>query len=157
MTIKKLALGMVLALLAGTASGSVLAQAKPAAPAPTAPQRPPDRKPWWSDEASKKELGLTAEQAKTLDQIFTSTKDELAGYDEAMKRESKELERLINESKVEQWVVLRQIEKVEAQRSNFNKLRIMTLYRMHRVLTPEQRVTLQKIRDRDHKDPRKRP
>lgn len=156
MTMKRLALGVTLAVLAGAASDAVLAQ-RPAAAQQATPQRPTERKPWWSDEASKKELGLTADQAKTLDQIFTSTKDELAGYDEAMRREGKELERLINESKVEQWVVLRQIEKVETQRSNYNKLRLMTLYRMHRVLTPDQRVTLQKIRDRDRKDPRKRP
>jgi len=151
---------MALAFLVGTAGDSVAAQRstppKPGAPTVGA-ERPSGRKPWWSDEASKKELGLTPDQAKTLDQIFTSTKDELSGYYEAMKREDKELQRLIDESKVEQWVVLRQIEKVETQRSSLNKLRTMTLYRMHRVLTPEQRVTLEKIRDRDHKDPRKRP
>jgi Spy/CpxP family protein refolding chaperone len=173
MTIKRLALVMTLAFLAGSASGTVLAQrptpasqgsqppakpaqTKPGTPAATA-QRPPERKPWWIDEASKKELGLTPEQSKTLDEIFTSTKDELAGYNEAFQRENKELERIITESKVERWVVARQIDKVETQRSNLNKLRFMTLYRMHQVLTPEQRVTLQKMRDRDHKDPRKRP
>ena len=56
---------------------------------------------------------------------------------------------------MEQWVVLRQIEKTEAQRSNFNKLRMMTLYRMHRVLTPEQRTKLQEILDRQRRDGRK--
>ncbi len=170
MTIKRLALVTTLAFLAGSASGTALARSaqgggqspvKPAQTKPVTPaavQRPPaDRKPWWNDEASKKELGLTPDQSKTLDQIFTSTKDELAGYNDAYQRENKELERMINESKVERWVVARQIDKVETQRSNLNKLRFMTLYRMHQVLTPEQRVTLQKMKDRDHKDPRKRP
>jgi len=161
MTIKRLALVLALAFLAGSVSGPLMAQrpaqAKPVAPAPGAAQRPPDRRLWWIDEASKKELGLTAEQSKTLDQIFTSTKDELAGYSEALKREGDELDRLINESKVERWMVARQIDKVETQRANLNKLRYMTLYRMHQVLTPEQRVTLQKMKDRDHRDPRKRP
>lgn len=169
---KRLTLGTaLLALLASAFDGTMAAQrpagasqtgaqtGKPSQPGTQtgAPQRSSGRKPWWIDEASKKELGLTADQAKTLDQIFTSTKDEMAGYYEAMRREDKELQRLIDESKVEQWVVLRQIEKVESQRSNLNKLRTMTLYRMHRVLTPEQRVILEQIRDRDHKDPRKRP
>ncbi len=174
MSINKLTAGLALVLLLANA-GSIVAQrstppsqgggqaAKPSTTAakpgatPSGPQRPPERKRWWSDEASKKELGLTADQAKTLDQIFTSTKDELAGYAEAMQREGKELDRLIDESKAEQWMVLRQIEKAEAARSNFSKLRLMTLYRMHRVLTPEQRVKLQAIQERDHKDPRKRP
>lgn len=169
MTIKTLWVGAALAVLVGTTNNALTAQAsspateagiqgtKPAPGKPGDPQRPADRKPWWSDEAIKKELGLTDEQAKTLDQIYTSAKDELAGYSDARAREEKELDRLITESKVEQWMIARQIDKVETQRSNFNKLRIMTLYRMHRQLTPEQRAKLQQIRDRDHKDPRARP
>ena len=169
MTIKTLTLGMTLAFLSGVVGSSVLAQratpasqsgaqAIKAAPAPEKPAEPQrTRKPWWSDDATKKELGLTADQVKTLDQIFTSTKDELAGYSEALLRETKELERLIDESKVERWVVARQIDKEETARSNFNKLRLMTNYRMHQVLTADQRVKLLQIRDRDHKDPRRRP
>lgn len=169
MSIKTLSVGAALALLVGTTNNALIAQgsspnsqsgaqgAKPAPAKPGDPQRPADRKAWWSDEAIKKELGLTDEQTKALDQIYTSAKDELAGYWDARVREEKELDRLITESKVEQWVIARQIDRVETQRSNWNKLRLMTLYRMHRQLTPEQRAKLQQIRDRDHKDPRMRP
>jgi Spy/CpxP family protein refolding chaperone len=176
MYIKRLTLGLVCVFglsvavsaerpSAGSQSGATSKPASTQTPAqPAASQKPgpggpasgqPDRKPWWGDEKTKKELGLTADQAKTIDQIYTSTKDELTGYWDAFQRENKELDRLISESKVEQWVVLRQIEKTEAQRSNFNKLRMMTLYRMHRVLTPEQRTKLQEILDRQRRDGRK--
>lgn len=117
-------------------------------------ERGNSRKPWWIDEASKKELGLTDDQVKTIGQIYTSAKDELGGYREAMMREQKELDRLIDESKAEQWVVLRQIEKVETQRSSYNKLWIMTLYRMHRQLTPDQRIKLQALLERTRRDGR---
>ncbi len=169
MTIKTLGVGAALALLVGTTNNALVAQASvpateagvqaapPAQARPGNPQRPADRKPWWNDEAIRKELGLTDDQTKALDQIYTSAKDELAGYWDARAREEKELDRLIAESKVEQWVIARQIDKVETQRSNWNKLRIMTLYRMHRLLTPEQRAKLEQIRNRDHKDPRARP
>ena len=168
MSIKTLSVGAALALLVGTTNNALIAQgspnsqsgaqgAKPASAKPGDPQGPADRKAWWRDEAIKKELGLTDEQTKALDQIYTSAKDELAGYWDARVREEKELDRLITESKVEQWVIARQIDRVETQRSNWNKLRLMTLYRMHRQLTPEQRAKLQQIRDRDHKDPRMRP
>jgi Spy/CpxP family protein refolding chaperone len=175
MKIKTLSLGAALLVLIGTAGGDTVAAqraaanqggqqvgkpsspAKPGGTSAGTSQRTPSRKPWWQDEASKKELGLTPEQAASIDQIYTSAKEELSGYWDAREREEKELDRLIAESKVEQWVVARQIDKVETQRSNFNKLRIMTLYRMHRMLTPDQRVKLQQIRDRDHRDPRKRP
>ncbi len=165
MSINKLTLGVALALLIGNA-GSFIAAQKPAPPqgtgkasTPAKPGEapPPQPKPWWSDDATKKELGLSAAQAKALDQIFASTKDEIASYYEALQRENKELGRMISESKAERWVVGRQIDKVETQRSNWNKLRLMTLYRMHQELTPEQRVKLQAIRDRDRKDPRKHP
>lgn len=183
MPIKRLTVGVALALQVGSV-GSLMASQRPAPAAQVGPQtnkpvvqapatpgkpaaatpakpgdppKPPQRKQWWSDEPSKKELGLTPDQVKTLDQIFTSTKDELAGYFDAWQREGKELDRLIDESKVERWVVGRQIDKVETQRSSFSKLRTMTLYRMHQVLTPEQRVKLQKMQERDRKDPKKHP
>lgn len=174
MTIKTLSLGAALAALLGITGAELVAQrpapglqngqqaAKPTSPtgagAPQSggPQRPYP-KPWWQDEASKKELGLTPEQAKQLEVIYASAKEEGAGYLDAFKREEKELDRLIADSKAEQWMVLRQIDRVETQRSNYNKLRTMTLYRMNRQLTPEQRVKLQQIKDRDHRDPRKRP
>jgi len=171
MSINKLTVAVVLALVLGE-SGDLVRAERSSPPAqgrnqgkssPAKPgmqsdaQRASSRREWWSNDASKKELGLTADQAKTLDQIFTSTKDELAGYYEAMRREVKEAERLINESKVERWVVARQIDKSETARSSFNKLRLMTLYRMHQVLTPEQRVKLQAMLERDRRDPRKHP
>ena len=174
MTIKTLSLGIALAALVGTTSELVIAQrssssqggssssVKPASPSQpsgrqSGPQRPTNRKPWWQDDATVKELGLTPDQAKQIEQIYTSAKDEMGAYMEAFKREEAELDRLVAESKVEQWVVMRQIDRTETQRANFNKLRTMTLYRMSRQLTPDQRVKLQAIRDRDHRDPRKRP
>jgi Spy/CpxP family protein refolding chaperone len=174
MSINKLTVGVALGVLLSNAGDLLHAQRpapatqsattagkttgqKTATPPQTSQQRAPQRKRWWSDEDSKKELKLTADQAKALDQIFTSSQDELSGYWDAMRREETERDRLISESKVEQWVVLRQIEKAETQRSNFNKLRLMTLYRMHRVLTPEQRTKLQQMQERDRRDPRRRP
>jgi Spy/CpxP family protein refolding chaperone len=171
MTIKTLSLGAALVALLGTTGVALLAQRQASGPQnsqqaanPTGsggqrsggPQRPYP-KPWWQDEASKKELGLTVDQAKQLEVIYASAKEEGAGYLDAFKREEKELDRLIADPKAEQWMVLRQIDRVETQRSNYNKLRTMTLYRMNRQLTPDQRVKLQQIKDRDHRDPRKRP
>ena len=169
MRIKTLTVG-TLALATFVGIAPLTAFQRPASGAPQAAQKPAQkddgqtgrgdrgnaRKPWywWTDDASKKELGLTEEQAKTIGQIYMSSKDELAGYREGMMREQKELDRLIDESKAEQWVVLRQIEKVETQRSSYNKLWIMTLYRMHRQLTPDQRVKLQALLERVRRDAR---
>lgn len=116
----------------------------------TSPATPPARPaPWWVDEKSKKELGLTADQVKQLDDIYNSAKDELATDRETFERERKELDKMIAESKVERWMVRGQIDKTETARSAMNKLWIMTTYRMHQLLTPEQRVKLQSMADRD--------
>lgn len=174
MSIKTLSAGMaVLVTLLGAASDVALAQrpqstqasqgasaqqGTPAKGAPT-PQRGPDRKPWWIDEATKKEIGLTVEQVKKIDDIWTAAKDELFVYVDARERECKELDRMIGESKAERYIVTRQIDKCESQRSNYSKLRTITLYQMHLVLTPEQRVKLQAIElaARNRRDPRKHP
>lgn len=120
-------------------------QAAPARGSSQAPQQSNRPKPWWVDDKSKKELGLTAAQVKAIDDIYTSSKDELASYRENMNRERSELDQMIAESKVEQWVVLRKIDRMEMQRSSYNKTWWMMLYRMNRVLTVDQRVKLQEM------------
>jgi len=135
---------------------------KSAAPQTQTNSRP---KPWWADDKSKKELGLTADQTKAIDDIYTSTKDELATYRDSMERERKELDKLIAESKLEQWQILRQIDRMETARSNHNKTWFMMLYRMNRQLSVDQRLKLQMMLDRerrggregrgsDHRDPK---
>jgi len=121
-------------------AGKAQSTAKPATPQNPPPSRP---KPWWNDDARKKELGLTPAQVKAIDDIYNSSKDELATYRDNMDRERKELDRMIAEAKVEQWQVLRQIDRMETARSNNNKTFLMMLYRMNRQLTVEQRVKLQ--------------
>jgi len=145
----------------GTAVASPMAAQKPATPAAQTgrgagktpatgqPGTTPDRPaPWWADEKSKKELGLTPEQVKELNDIYNSSKDELAADRAAFERERKELDKMIAESKVERWMVRGQIDKTESARSAMNKLWIMTMYRMHQQLTPDQRVKLQSMADR---------
>ena len=161
MILKTLSVLALAAAVVASAASPIAAQRTPAgqnqtgkptqgpAKSSTPQNQPPSRpKPWWNDDASKKELGLTAAQVKAIDDIYTSSKDELASYRENLDREHKVLDQLIAESKVEQWVVLRQIDRMEMQRSSYNKTFWMMLYRMNRQLTPEQRVKLQEMERR---------
>ena len=45
-------------------------------------------------------------------------------------------------------VVAQQVDRVENKRAELNKLRVVMLYRMHRVLTPEQNAGFQAYMDR---------
>ena len=127
------------------AASKAQTQAAPARGSSQAPQQSNRPKPWWADDKIKKEFGLTATQVKAIDDIYNSSKDELASYRETMDREKNELDRMISESKVEQWVVLRQIGRMETVRSQYNTAFYMMLYRMNRQLTAEQRVKLQEL------------
>lgn len=129
-------------------AGKTPATAKPSSTQSQDSSRP---KPWWADDKIKKELGLTAEQVKAIDDIYMSTKDELASYRESTERERKELDRIIAESKLEQWQILRQIDRMETARANNNKSFYMMLYRMNRQLTVEQRLKLQAVLDRQRR------
>lgn len=160
MILKSLSVLAVCAACGAAAASPVLAQRPPAGqnqtgkgtssaksgtPQNQSSSRP---KPWWLDENSKKELGLTPTQVKAIDDIYNSSKDELTTYRENMDRERREIDVLIAESKVEQWVVLRHIDRMETQRSSYNKTFWMMLYRMNRALTAEQRVKLQEMERR---------
>jgi len=156
----------------GAAAASPLSAQKPnasvqgrsATPPSTQPGKAPAARPspWWQDEKSKKDLGLSVQQVKQIDDIWNSAKDEWGSDREIYERERKELDRMIAESKVAPWVVRGQIDKTETARSTMNKLFLMTLYRMHQLLTPEQRVKLQDMADKgrsggrgaDRRDPK---
>jgi Spy/CpxP family protein refolding chaperone len=160
MILKTLSVFAIAAVIGTAAASPLRAQRPPAnqnqagkaqAPAKSNPpqnQQASRPKPWWMDDNSKKELGLTAAQVKAIDDIYTSTKDEMATNRENMDRERKELDRMIAEAKVEQWQVLRQIGRMETARSNYNTAFLMMLYRMNRQLTVEQRTKLQDMERR---------
>lgn len=105
---------------------------------------------WW--QVYSTELRLTPNQASQIDAIFESTFPQLrARYEELNKRED-QLSALISANDATEAEVLRQADQVEAIRGDLSKTRVLMLFRMRRVLSPEQRdklQALQKARDRD--------
>ena len=74
---------------------------------------------------------------------------------EELGQQEAELSRLIA-SNADELVVTRQVDKVEAIRANLNKMRTLMLLHMRQVLSPDQRVKLNKLHEqyeRDHKRP----
>jgi Spy/CpxP family protein refolding chaperone len=90
----------------------------------------------------QRDLALVPDQVARIEQVFTATwpalhraKTELDGLEQ-------ELSALIASADADEPRVAAQIERVEAARSDLGRTRSMMLYRMYRVLTPGQRVTL---------------
>jgi Spy/CpxP family protein refolding chaperone len=103
---------------------------------------------WWRDEPYQRHLGLTSDQVSRLEAIWQTALPELRKGRDELDRQEAELSRLI-ESNADEAVVTRQVDKVEAIRAHLNKARTMVIWHHRQLLTPEQRVKLKVMRDRD--------
>ena len=110
--------------------------------------------PWWRDAQFQKDLSLTAEQSTRIDGVFQSTVNLLRQKKVELDQQEAELSRLIA-ANADEGVVTRQVDKVEGIRANLNKMRTLMLLRMRQVLSPEQRVQLNKLHEQWEKDHRR--
>jgi Spy/CpxP family protein refolding chaperone len=112
------------------------------------------RFPWWKDAQFQKDLTLTADQVARIDRVFESTISLLRQKKEELDLQEAELSKLIGIN-TDEAVVTRQVDKVEGIRANLNKTRTLMLLRMRQVLSPEQRVILNKLSEQWEKDHRR--
>ena len=108
-------------------------------------RQPPPK--WWIDEPMRGELGITDQQSAAIEQLWQKTIPKLREARERIGTLEEQLSRMIRDSSDEAAVVA-QIEKVENTRSEANKARTLMLYRMNRVLTPDQRDKLKAMHDK---------
>ena len=106
---------------------------------------------WWQAEDVRRDLGLTVEQSQSLEQIFQATAPELRAARDRLDELQNELSRLLADETTSESIVAREVDRVESARSELSKLRTLMLFRMHRVLTPEQRIKLNALHDRDRR------
>jgi Spy/CpxP family protein refolding chaperone len=119
-----------------TAAGVLFSLA--AVPEAGSSQQSPPRG-WWRTESIVKELGVTTDQAARLNAIFETTMPELRQEREELERLEAKLSRMIQDERMDEASLARQIDRVETARANGNKTRSLMLMRMYRVLTREQR------------------
>ena len=101
---------------------------------------------WWLYD--KAELGITDQQSSEIDQIFESTIPQQRETRRQLDHMEKALEKMIEEGTADVATIAQQVEKVEELRAQANKTRTVLLYRMHRVLTAEQRAKVQALVER---------
>ena len=110
--------------------------------------------PWWKDAQFQHDLALTADQTAKIDAVFQSTISVLRQKKEELDRHEDDLSRLIATG-ADEAQVIRQVDKVEAIRASMNKMRTLMLLHERQVLTPDQRVRLNKLHEQMIKDRRK--
>jgi Spy/CpxP family protein refolding chaperone len=91
---------------------------------------------WWQSEEYKRELKLTPEQSKKLEDVFQASVPTLKSLKKSLDQAESEFERLLERG--DDGSVMDQVERVEAARAELNKQHTLMMLRMKRVLTAEQ-------------------
>jgi Spy/CpxP family protein refolding chaperone len=107
--------------------------------------------PWWKDAQFQRDLGLSADQTAKIEVVFQSAITDLRQKNDDLRRNEDELSRLIATG-TDESVVVKQIDRVEAIRAHMNKMRTLMLFHERQVLTPDQRVRLNKLHEQWVKD-----
>jgi Spy/CpxP family protein refolding chaperone len=100
------------------------------------------RYPWWKDDKAMAAAGFSADQGAQIDRIFRETYEKTRPLREEVMQLQKALNQTIEANVAEVGVFAKQVDKIEMKRAELNKLRLVMLYGMHRVLTPEQNAKL---------------
>ena len=112
-------------------------------------------KKWWIDADSRAELGITDQQSAQLEAVWQRTWEKRSLLRDQLEKADALLQKMILEV-ADEAAVIAQLDKVEAARSEANKARVLVLYRMNKILTPDQRNKLDaKVRAMRERDGRR--
>ena len=104
------------------------------------PQPQGHRPRWWSDPTLRAELGITDTQSAAVEAIWQRELPKLRDTRAKLEKLEEELTRLTNDKNAEEAAVIAKIDAVETTRAEGNSRRTAMIYRMQKVLTPEQRA-----------------
>jgi Spy/CpxP family protein refolding chaperone len=105
---------------------------------------------WWQSDRHKRELGLTPEQSRRLEEIFQTAVPALKAHKQALDQAEGRFEQLVENGADRD--VMEQVNTVEGARAELNKTRTMMLLRMRRVLTTDQWAKLTALHQADERD-----
>src|SRR5688572_7515878 len=91
---------------------------------------------WWQSDEYKRELQLTTDQSKRLEDVFQAAVPRLKSLKKALDQAESEFERLLQRG--DDGSVMDQVERVEAARAELNKAHTWMMLDMKRVLTTDQ-------------------
>lgn len=119
------------------------------------PEDPPRFK-WWLQPDNRKELRLTDAQSKKINEVWEATAPKQRERWHELERLEQALEKSLKDSTADVAAIAQQVEKVEKLRSEANATRTVMIYRMHLVLTPEQREKVEAMYKRMEEDRKRR-
>jgi Spy/CpxP family protein refolding chaperone len=143
-------------------SGLALAQ-RPDGPPPPGPQGPGQERGqgrgrgggpggrWWDNPEMAKQLNLSTEQRRKMDDIFQQQRVKLIDLHAAVAREEATLDPLMQAAQPDDSKILPQIDRIAQARAELEKADARLQLALRHVLTPEQWETLQS--EQPHRPP----
>lgn len=117
-----------------------------AAQVPRPPEPGPDLGAWWKNSEIVRELGLTGEQVRRIEQIFLEHRLKLIDLQAQVAREEVQLQPLIEADQVDEPKVLAQVDRLLSARMQLEKTNIRMMLSIRQVLTTEQWRKLEAIK-----------
>ena len=97
---------------------------------------PPGR--WWTNPQTAKDLGLTADQQKKMDDIFQQNRLSLIDLHATLEKQEVQLEPLVAADQPDEGKILAQIDRVAQARAELEKANARMLLGIRRVMTADQ-------------------
>ena len=95
---------------------------------------------WWVSEPFKRELGLTADQSRRLEEVFQAALPSLRAQKKALDDAEKQFQDVMQRGNYSS--AMEQVDRLESSRFELNRTRTMMLVNMRRLLTTEQWIKL---------------
>lgn len=130
-------------------------QQQPQTPAPQSSHDQKGRWMWWRVAETKTALGITESQASEIDQIFQANVPALREAKDALDKLDAEVAQVIKAATADVSTVNQLVGRAEQARAKLTTTRTVMFYRMHRVLSPDQRAKLNAMFERWEAERRK--
>ena len=95
---------------------------------------------WWMSDQYKRELNLTTEQSRKLEEIFQASLPALRNQKKALDDAEKQFQQAMERENYS--AVMEKVDQLEATRATLNRTRTMMLVNMRKLLTTEQWIRL---------------
>ena len=103
---------------------------------------------WWQSVRFKADLALSPEQITRLEEVYQGLRPTLTTGKEELDRLETGLSKLIAEGVAPEGDVMKIVDQVEHSRAELAKTRTLMIYRMHQILTVEQRAKMNALHER---------
>ena len=100
---------------------------------------------WWKDPGIAKELDLSSQDVRQLDNLFVKSRRRMIELKNQVEKEQFEYQTLIESKNLDEKAVNRQLQKLEKARSELNEERSRFVLGVRKILGPDRFQRLQQI------------